>query len=645
MTSTAPATTPTLAMASDEDLQEAIGDAHLPSLLVTLAYLTGDLSLLSDEFAPHAVSLYAGVGAQGGMSLEAQEKARERILSTVIAFRDNGSQEAAHPSIDDLQKIMEFMTGPVDEDYIPLLIHELGIPVDLGAPSWTKPNIAPRTDFSVVIVGAGMSGLAAAHRLAQAEIPFTVIERNPEVGGVWWENSYPGARLDTSNFNYSYSFAQNDAWTSQYTLRGEVLGYLQTVADRFDLRRHVRFETQVTAGVFDERTGTWKVTIVNADGVQKVLRCNALISAVGQLNEPSIPDLPGIESFQGFSWHTARWNHDVDLTDKRVGVVGTGASAFQVIPQIAEAAKHVTVFQRTPPWIIPTEGYTSKIPDGLQWLFRNIPHYHRWYRFNQFWMNVDGIRDLALVDPEWKHPVSVSAKNEATRQRLARYLEESFADRPDLIAQVVPDYPPYAKRSLRDDGTWTNALKRADVTLTSSRIAEVTKTGIQTADGVLHECDVIIYGTGFEASDFLRTMELQGRGGVNLHDQWAGDARAFWGVSVPNFPNLFCLYGPNTNLNVNGSVVLFSEAAVEYTLECIKTLLSTGHRAMDVRWDAFTAYNEHVDAASKTLAIGVSTVNSWYKNAFGRVSQNWPLTTIEYWRGTRGPRQEDYELL
>lgn len=635
----------TLASASNAQLETAVGEAHLPSLIATLAYSTGDMSLLREDLRPTSVSPLLGVRDQGGYSEDTQEKARKLALQKLIEFRDSGMREQPSPTATQLKQIMEFMTGPIDEGYVPLLVHELALPVDSGGPEWKKSELAPDVDFTVVIVGAGMSGLAAAYRLMQAEIPFTIVERNSDVGGVWLDNGYPGARLDTNNFNYSYSFAQHGGWAMEYSERDEVLDYFRSVADRFDIKRHIRFNTTLTEGVFDETRGTWTVTLQSADGSTETLECNALVSAVGQLNEPNMPEFPGAEKFTGSSWHTARWDHDVSLEGKRVGIIGTGASAFQVIPKVAEIAEHVTVFQRTPAWVLPTPGYNREISHGLRWMFENLPHYHRMYRFNQFWARVDGIRDLAEVDPEWDHPVSVSQKNEEVRARLVKFLEESFEDRPDILSQIVPDYPPYAKRCVRDDGTWTSALKRPNVTVTSETIERLSEAGVLTADGIEHECDVLVYGTGFLASDFLGTMNLQGRNGVSLKEQWAGDARAYYGVTIPNFPNLFCIYGPNTNLNVNGSVVLFSELGVEYTLECIRTLLASRRKAMDLRWEPFEEYNERIDAASKSLATGVSTVNSWYKNAFGRVSQNWPLSTLEYWSGTRGPAKSDYVFL
>lgn len=631
-----------LADVTADELTEILKEAHLPSLLVTLAFLTGDMTLLKDEFKPATVSVSLGMDPSGGLTPEVQECAREEALHALLRYREVGNFEPARLCNAQLQELMQFITGPVDEAYIPLMIHELGIPVDLGAPQWKKDDLSPGTTFRVAIIGAGMSGIVAAHRLQQAGIPYVVFERSADVGGVWLDNHYPGARLDTSNFTYSYSFSQHGTWEDQYSTRDAVLGYLQGVADDFGIRDNIRFNSSVSAAKFDDETGTWALIVHGPDGKSEEVRTEAVISAVGQLNEPNIPEIEGASTFKGESWHTARWNDEVNLTGKRVAVIGTGASAFQVIPKIAEIASELTVFQRTPAWVIPTPGYTKRLPAGLRWLLENLQHYHRFYRFNQFWVNVDGIRYLAVVDPEWKHPVSVSEKNEGMRAALEKFLRTSFEDRPDLADKLVPQYPPYAKRTLRDDGTWSTALKRENVALVTDRITRITETGVVTDDGILHEVDVIVYGTGFRASDFLSTLQLKGRNGKTLDEQWGGDARAYYGITIPNFPNLFCLYGPNTNLNVNGSVVMFSEAAVEYTLECIQSLLRSGHKTMEVRQAPFDEYNKRIDDTSKSLAVGVSNVNSWYKNKFGRVSQNWPLTTLEYWEGTRGPRPGDY---
>jgi 4-hydroxyacetophenone monooxygenase len=367
-----------------------------------------------------------------------------------------------------------------------------------------------------------------------------------------------------------------------------------------------------------------------------------VVTAVGQLNRPNFPDIPGQDLFAGPSWHTAQWRHDQDLTGKRVAVIGTGASAYQVVPSIVDDVAELHLFQRTPPWMLPTPAYHDELPTGLSWLFRHVPYYHRWFRFFQFWTSVEGRRPFMVVDPEWEHPISVSARNEELRQALVAHMEQQFGDRPDLLAKVMPNYTPGAKRMMRDNGVWPAALKREHVDLVTEKIVEITEKGVLTADGVEHQVDVIIYATGFKAADFLAPMRFTGRGGVDLHERWGGDARAFMGMHVPDFPNLFMVFGPNTGLVINGSLILISELSVHYLLESTRLLLTTGRTTMDVKPEVFAEYQDKVDKANRLMSWGTSTVNSWYKNSTGRVSQVWPFPILDFWELTRQPDPENF---
>ncbi len=425
-----------------------------------------------------------------------------------------------------------------------------------------------------------------------------------------------------------------------------LLDYFRGVADGCGLRPLIRFGTEVTSVELDEATTTWSLQLVTDDGREEALEVQAVVSAVGQLNRPSLPDILGVERFEGPAFHSARWDHDVELAGKRVVVIGTGASAAQLIPVVAEQAADLTIFQRTPAWFIPTPDYHDPVAPEVQWLFRNVPGYANWYRFWIFWRNVEGLMPAATVDPSWDGGErSVSEVNDLMRQLLAGYIEAEFADRPDLLAHVVPDYPPFAKRFIRDNGIWARTLKRDDVHLVTEHIAEIVPDGVRTVDGTVHPADVIIYGTGFQASDFLTPMKVVGRGGVDLHARWGGDARAYLGITLPGFPSFFLLYGPNTNIVVNGSIIFFSECEVHYVLGCVRALFETGARALDPRPEAHDAYNERVDAENLRMAWGVSSVHSWYKNRTGRSAQNWPFSLLEYWQLTREPDLEDYELL
>jgi 4-hydroxyacetophenone monooxygenase len=626
--------------ATDDELRRALEDAFLPALLPALAQATGDRALLREGLLPTALAPGA---PQGGMTEEQQQIAKDLSLDALRTLRDghaNGTTDGA-----DVLAIVKWMTGDkATEDYIPLLLEELA-PADSDprAPTWRMPaGLA----FKVAIVGAGMSGILAGIRLKQAGVPFVIIEKNADVGGTWFENTYPGARVDVGSAFYSYSFAQKNDWPKFFSPQGTLLDYFRDVVDRYGIREHIRFETEVLDATFDEASAQWKLRLRTAGGAEETLEAQALVSATGQLNRPNIPDIAGRETFAGPSFHSARWDHGVDLKGKRVAVIGNGASAAQFIPAIAPDAAELYVFQRTPNWFVPVPTYHDDVPEGLRWLFQNVPHYAHWYRFWMFWMTTEGLLPAAIVDDNWPNPErSVGPENEMLRMLLTGYIQAQFADRPDLLEKVVPGYPPAAKRMILDNGIWADTLKRDNVHLVTEPIERITPQGVVTTDGIARDVDVIIYGTGFQASRFMTPMKVVGRHGIDINDQWQGDARAYMGVVVPNFPNFFMLYGPNTNIVVNGSIIYFSECEVQYVMGCLRMLFDGENRAFDCRQDVHDAYNRRIDEANRKRAWGASGVNSWYKNEFGRVSQNWPFNAIEYWQQTREPDRADFEFL
>ncbi|WP_299051324.1 NAD(P)/FAD-dependent oxidoreductase [uncultured Nocardioides sp.] len=468
---------------------------------------------------------------------------------------------------------------------------------------------------SVVVIGTGFGGLAATIELKRRGVTdLVVLEKGDDVGGVWRENTYPGAACDVPSPFYSFSFAPHTRWPRRFSRQPAILDYLRSVADAYDVRRHVRFGTTVVGATYDEPAGRWEVEL--DDGER--LTCDVLVSAVGQLSRPAVPDLPGRDSFAGPAFHTATWDHDVDLAGKRVAVVGTGASAIQAVPEIARVAGHTTVVQRTPPYLAPRPD--RAFGPGHHRMFRWVPLTLRVERL--FWYLV--VETLSVA---WAYSRPLAA---VVRAWSRRHMRRQTADKDGLFEQVWPSYAIGCKRLLFSDD-YLPALARPDVTLVTGGVERVVPEGIVTDDGVLHPADVVVWGTGFAASEFLAPMTIRGRGGRDLHEYWSEGAHALHGITVPGFPGLLCLYGPNTNTG-GGSIVYFLETQASYVGDYVDHLRRTGS-LLDAREDVERAYD---DRLQRRLRDSVWTrCSSWYRTASGRITTNWPGLGIEYRRAAR----------
>ena len=626
----------------DAFLADVLEHASIATLMMAIVHLTGDASILDGPMRPQKPLPGEHDGA---LSDDQKAAVRAIALDALRAYRDRGCTLPPLPAPETLRAMMSFMVGEeVPDEYVPMFLEEMALEDgDARDLDWSAVPAERRAAFHVAIIGAGMSGLLAAIRLEQAGVPYVVLEKNDGVGGTWLENSYPGCRVDVANHFYSYSFEPNHDWPEFFSRRPQLRQYFDDCADRYAVRRHIRFATEVVAARWDDAAGLWRLRLRRGDGGEETLAVNAVISAVGALNRPHIPDIPGRESFTGPAFHSAEWQHQHDLRGRRVAVVGTGASAFQLAPEVAKQAERLLVFQRSPPWMVPNPRYHERVSEAKKWLLHHVPFYARWYRFLLFYPGSDGLLPTLVVDPEWPHQDrSVNAMNEFMREYFTSYMREQIGDDPELLAKVIPTYPPFVKRMLQDNGTWLATLKRDNVDLITEPIVAITPTGIRCADGREYPVDVIVFATGFHANRFLWPMEIVGRDGATLRERWGEEPRAYLGITVPDFPNLFCLYGPGTNLAHAGSIIFHSECQVRYVTACLAALLRDGLSVMECRREVHDAYNQRFDARHDQMVWAHPSENSWYKNANGRVLTTSPWRLVDYWGWTRRPNLDDF---
>jgi cation diffusion facilitator CzcD-associated flavoprotein CzcO len=476
----------------------------------------------------------------------------------------------------------------------------------------------------VVIVGAGFAGLGMAMSLKRAGIhDFVVLERAEEVGGTWRENHYPGAACDVESHLYSYSFEPSPRWTRSFAPQREILEYLIRCSDKYGIRPHIRFGAAVVAARFDEGASAWEIR--TADGTRQ--RARVLVSATGALNRPSLPDIPGLGAFRGKTFHTARWDHSFSLERKRVAVVGTGASAIQIVPSIASRVARLHVFQRTPPWILPK--MDRPLGAAERAIFRLAPSIQMLSRRAIYWQR-EALALGFVVEPRILKALSLVAR---------RYLRASVADRA-LRDKLTPSYTMGCKRILPTND-WYPTLQRDNVEVVTERIAEVRPRAIATADGVERPVDAIVLATGFEAAEQMAPFEVHGRGGRDLNDAWRGGAEAYLGTTVSGFPNLFVLIGPNTGLG-HSSMILMIESQVAYVVSAIETMRARGLTRVDVRQDVQTKYNDRIHERLKGT-VWSTGCTSWYRTRNGKNTTLWPGFTFEFRLRTRKFDASAYE--
>jgi len=608
--------------------------------MLSLVHMSGDAGLIRGELKPAGLFLNE---VQGYMS-EADKAAVRKIALEVIAdYRDRGCQEPEPIGPELLQEMMQWLVcEPVPAEYVPMLLEEM----ELDGTDSRAVLGTPADNFPVVVIGCGESGLLAGIRLKEAGIPFTIVEKNEGVGGTWWQNSYPGARVDVGNHFYCYSFEPTDQWTHFFAEQPELQAYFQTVMDKYDIGRHVLWETEVTEASWDDDIATWSVTARDRTGVTTTLTARAVISAVGQLNRPHLPDIEGQRGFAGPAFHSSDWDHSVDLRGLRVAMIGAGASGFQIAPAIADEVESLTVFQRTAQWMFPNPNYHAEVGPGVQWALRHLPFYGRWYRFLLFWPGCDKGLEAARVDADYPdQQKAVSEINEITRIMFTEWIASQVGDDPELLAKVVPGYPATGKRTLQDNGSWLRTLTRANVELVRAGIDHIESDAVVTEDGTRYPADIIVYATGFQANKMLWPMTIRGRDGEILSERWGQRPSAYLGITVPGYPNFFCMYGPGTNLAHGGSLIFHSECQIRYITECLELLINGGHACLEPREDKATEWHERSQAEMRKMVWSQPSIkHSFYKNSFGEVHILSPWRLVDYWSWTREPNRDDFVI-
>jgi 4-hydroxyacetophenone monooxygenase len=624
--------------AAGETLRAALEEANLPTLQMVVHRLTGEERWLQEPFRPTKAR---GMEEHdtGGLPEEAQRALREGAFEAITAWREGRLEPAPEPSPERMAQLLEIALGEeVPESYGELLAEEMGVTsreVEVRAP-------APE-GFEVLVIGAGMAGIDIAIHMERAGVPYTVIEKNETVGGTWLENRYPGCGVDTPSHLYSFSFATRPDWTHYYADRDQLASYFEELADEHGIRERIQFGTEVLSARWDDEASRWIVRVRRADGTTEELSAKVVVSAVGHFNRPKVPPIEGLETFPGPCMHTARWDPDVELTGKRVAVIGTGASAMQLVPALAGRAERLFVFQGSRQWVIPTPSSGRPVSPGVQYLLSEVPFYAGWYRLRHLWRFGDRVHPALRVDPDYPEPdVAVNEINERHRRALLAYMESELEGHPDLIAASTPDYPPYARRPLFDHG-WYKAIRRDDVELIEGRVTEVRGSTIVTDGGDEAEVDAIALATGFQTLEILGPMEIRGRSGRTLRETWGEEeARAYLGMTVPDFPNFFILFGPNTNTGHGGSAFLTTEMQVRYVMGVLAEMIDGGIESVECRPEVFDAYDAELLQALAGTVYSHHKAHGYYRNKNDRIIGSSPWEYLEYWGRTLTPDMGDY---
>jgi 4-hydroxyacetophenone monooxygenase len=629
---------------SDAELARILAEASPVVLALCCVHMSGSLEILRSGARPKSPARHAD--QSGSLTPEQAADLRARAVKIVAAWRDRGQPAPYAPTAAELREMVNYLFGrEIPEDYLPLILEDIAFEGrDSRAFRWKHAvTEAAKQSHPVLIFGAGMSGLLMGYRLKQAGIPFSIIEKNDSVGGTWYENRYPGLRVDVPSHAYSFSFLQGHRWPNLYSKQADLLSYFRSCAQQFGVLPHVRFNCEVAAARWDEAAQMWQVSLRHAMGLTETVQARSVVSAVGFFNRPQIPTFAGAADFSGLAFHSARWPRDLSLAGKRVIIIGNAATGVQAIPELAQKAAHLTVFQRSPGWSLVNPEYDRAIRHGEQWAIDHLPYYAGWMRSLLFNWCQDLSPEWMKIEADWPQDGrSVSRVNEIMRQLMLADLERILAGRPDLFAKLAPDYPPFVKRPTIQTGNFYEAFLRDNVELVTEPIECFTRTGIRDRSGRDHPADVVIFATGFQVQNYLTPMLIKGRGGLDLNAYWQDRPGGYLGMTVPHFPNFYMMYGPGTNLGYSGNLVFSSEVQASFIGSCIRMAVENGWKELEVLEQPFEEYLERTARKLEEFVWSTPYGTTYFRNKQGRVTTNCPWTLLQQWSWSREPNPQHF---
>jgi 4-hydroxyacetophenone monooxygenase len=616
-------------------IQRAVAAADLEALRAALYQASRDPVLT--EFGPVA-------------SLAPEDHARLAQRAVHLLSTQMGSFRPRVPSDEEVREVMDLVLGaPTRDEHFEVRRKMLAFE---PFPFYHKPTgdkLRVPAGFRAAIIGAGLAGIAMAVQFERLGVPYTIYERRAEIGGTWSRNQYPDIRVDTLSITYELTFDEQYPWREYFARGAEVRDYLELMARKHGVSPHIEFEHDLEAARYDEDTSTWGLTFSQASGDTTNVEADIVVSAAGLFAVPRLPEIPGLETFEGKILHPTEWSSGIQLQGERVAVVGNGSTGVQLLAPVSRDAAQVDLYQRTPQWISPRPRYGKPVEPEVRWLLDELPGYWNWCRYTSMINLFNWHEDFLVPDPAWeKQGGHITKKSEELREFLVSYISDQVGDRPDLIERLIPDYAPMVRRPVVDNA-WYETLTKDHVSLVTDSIIRITPTGIETADGTVRPCDTIVFATGYDVSTYLAPAEYTGTDGTDLQGFWEQESpRAYHGMMVPNFPNLFMLYGPNSQ-PVSGGISLPSwfQIWAAYIAQCLELMFERGGTSVEVTEPAFKDFNRRLDAEAAGMAFLTDTASvdkNYYVNAHGRLQLNTPFETGDLYAMQKAPDPNDLEI-